>query len=68
MRLPRIGKKGGNEEMTYEEKVMEENPVINPDNLEDKYCPSEFGYSDCCGETTCNKCWNREMTDEGSHE
>ena len=50
--------------MTYKEKVMEENPEINAGALEDIYCPSEFGYTDCCENTTCNKCWNREMPEE----
>ena len=55
--------------MTFREMYKESHPNAELKELDDNWCPSDFGYEDAqsnnfCKSTTCRECWGREFGEE----
>lgn len=55
--------------MTFREMYKESHPNAELKELDDNWCPSDFGYEDAqsnnfCKSTTCRECWGREFEEE----
>lgn len=55
--------------MTFREAYIKAHPKADLKELDDNWCPSDFGYEDdqsdnFCKSTTCRECWGREFEEE----